>query len=591
MLTKRDLSSRARSGLRLAWPWIAGFAAFLWVLLRSGANPKRLIYPCQRAAFPIAAGWVLAVLAFFAGNLLVRRFAKLAGVGVLAAGIVWFVGAVPRQGRADERFGRSLPVWEVEDPVSTVFIMDNIPPTAGSLAGGGASVPDEYLVDPAIDTLLMMMETQDIVLHKTEEDTSGIVGADDVVIIKGNFQWTSRNTTSTDRIKGLIWQILQHPDGFAGEIIVCDNTQQIGTGINHSDNNSEDPDQSIIDVVSTFFAKGYPVYSLDWRFIWDTVAEEYSTGDYKDGYIYETDTKISYPKFRSPSGEHCISLRYGLWDSLSTSYDLSRLCIIDFPVLKAHASAGSTIGIKNWIGTLTTAYANERYGGSSAMHTTYFWGTYALVARVMAVTFPRLTIVDAAWTTTYGPNNLNWLEETEMLAVSTDPAAVSWYTAKFMLTPIARYPYHTNPDQIGGAYHTCIERWTTFLRDSAGFPCTRDSLEMSVYDRSVLYSTGVDGGTSAVASDVDILHSYPNPFTAATTVPVTLARGQPVRLAVYDVAGREVRLVSDGFRGRGEHEIEWDGLDGSGEPLPSGVYFIRAEGARCVRSQKIVLLR
>ena len=100
-----------------------------------------------------------------------------------------------------------LPTWEVNDPVSKVFVMDEIPPTAGSLAAGDSTVPNEYLVDPAIDTLLLMMETQDIYLHQTAAQPSGIVGSDDIVIIKGNFQWNFRNTTSTDRIKGLIWQI------------------------------------------------------------------------------------------------------------------------------------------------------------------------------------------------------------------------------------------------------------------------------------------------------------------------------------------------------------------------------------------------
>jgi len=77
------------------------------------------------------------------------------------------------------------------------------------------------------------------------------VGSDNLDIIKGTFQWNSRNPTSTDRVKGLIWHILNPPDGFSGEILVCDNTQQIGTGINENDNNSEDPLQSIPDVVST----------------------------------------------------------------------------------------------------------------------------------------------------------------------------------------------------------------------------------------------------------------------------------------------------------------------------------------------------
>lgn len=403
--------------------------------------------------------------------------------------------------------------------------MDSIPRTSGSLAAGNASVPDSCLPDPAIDTLLMMMAKKGILLHKTITHPNGIVGADNVVIIKGNFQWTSRNTTSTDRIKGLIWQILNHPDGFTGEILVCDNTQDIGTGINQRDNNSEDTAQSIPDVVNTFFAKGYPVYYLDWNYIWDDIANEYSTGDYNNGYVYESSTKISYPKFRSPSGNYYISLRYGLWDSLSQVYDSSRLCIIDFPVLKAHSMAGATIAVKNWIGMLTTAYSSERYGGSSPMHYTYFFGTYALVARVMAVTFPKLSIVDAAWTTTYGPSNLTWIQNTKMLLASTDPVAVSWYAAKFILTPIARYPDQTNPDLPGGSYSTKLINWTTYLHDVAGFPCTKDSSEISVYDRRILGSDYIHGDVNGDGlinlGDVVYLISYqykggppPNPLLA-----------------------------------------------------------------------------
>jgi hypothetical protein len=518
-------SPRVRFKIGHWWGWIAGLLAFIWVLLRSGTNPKRLTYPCQRAAMPIATNWLLAVTAFFAGSLFLRRFAKFCGMAILIVGVIWFVGALPEFTRSEVKSPKSLPVWEVPDPISTVFVMDSVPHTSGSLAAGNASVPDSCLPDFAIDTLLMMMAKKDIFLHKTGTHPNGMVGADNVVIIKGNFQWTSRNTTSTDRVKGLIWQILSHPDGFTGEILVCDNTQDIGTGINENDNNSEDPLQSIPDVVNTFHAKGYPVYYLDWNYIWDDVAGEYSAGDYNNGYVYESSTKISYPKFRSPSGNYYISLRYGIWDSLSQVYDSPRLCIIDFPVLKAHSMAGATIAVKNWIGMLTTAYSSERYGGSSPMHYTYFFGTYALVAKVMAVTFPRLSIVDAAWTTTYGPSNLTWIQNTKVLAASTDPAAVSWYTAKFILTPIARYPDQTNPDLPGGLYNVKLNNWTTFLHDSAGFACTKDSAEISVYDRRVLSGEYIHGDANGNGSidlgDVVYLITYlykggpvPLPFEA-----------------------------------------------------------------------------
>ena len=472
--------------LRQCWFWLVGFALFLWVLFRSGVNPKRLTYPCQRVAVPIAVNWLLAVVAFFCGSLLLRRFLKLSCVAIAIVGAVWFVGALPELSRSDVRSVASLPVWEVGAPASKVFVMDSIPTTTGSLAAGNASVPDAHLPDPAIDTLLAVMETRGIFLHQTALHPSGVVGADNVVIIKGNFQWPYRNTTNTDRIKGLIWQVLQHPNGFSGEIIVCDNTQEFGTLIGHNDNNSEDTAQSIIDVVNTFNAKGYPVYLEDWSFLWSEVVSEYSQGDYNDGYTYEPATKISYPKFRSPSGNHYISLRYGIWNPASPAYDASRLCIISFPVLKGHAWAGATIAVKNWVGVLTTAYKNERYAGHGPMHDVYFVGSYALVARVMAVTLPRLSIVDATWTATSGPDDRNVWVNTKMLLASADPVAVSWYAAKFILTPIASHPDQTNPDLPGSAYSSCLGSWTTYLVGVAGLPCTRDSANMSVYDRTAL---------------------------------------------------------------------------------------------------------
>jgi hypothetical protein len=470
----------------------------------------------------------------------------------------------------------SLPVWEVGDPISTVFVMDSIPPTAGSLAAGDSTVPNAYLVDPAVDTLLLMMETKDIFLHQTVSHPSGIVGSDNIVIIKGNFQWTSRNTTSTDRIKGVIWQILQHPDGFTGEIIICDNTQNFGTGINHNDNNSEDPEQSIVDVVNTFVAKGYPVSYRDWKNVWDVVVEEYSAGDYSDGFVYESTSKISYPKFTSPSGNYNISLRYGIWDSTSLAYDLDRLCIIDFPVLKAHSMAGATIAVKNWIGVLTTAYKDTRYGGSGSMHNNYFFGQYALVAKVMEVTFPKLTIVDAAWTSTLRQDDLINLVNTNMLLGSTDPCAVSWYGAKFILTPIAVKPYHTDPDRPGSGYKNNLDAWTNCLLDS-GFVITKDSLEISVYDRDVLNPTSViENIKTQSPKNFQLNQNYPNPFNSQTIITFELLQSANLQLRIYDTNGSLVKsLIKGETRDAGSYEIKWDGTNDQGQILSSGVYFYK----------------
>lgn len=393
---------------------------------------------------------------------------------------------------------QTLPTWEVNNPISKVFVMDEIPPTAGSLAAGDSTVPNEYLDDPAINNLLLLMETQGTYLYKTTSQPNGIVGSDDIVIIKGSFQWDFRNTTSTDRIKGLIWQILQHPDGFTGEILVGDNTQWAPIG--EDDNNSEDPNQCILDVINTFYSKGYPVYLFKWADIMYNVVTEYSDGDYNDGYPYDPNSKISYPKFQSPSGNHYISLKYGIWDSTAQTYNHDRLCIVDFPVLKAHGWTGATLAIKNWIGVLTVAYQEERYGGGDSMHFNYMFSEFALPAKVMQVTFPKLTIIDAAWTNperNYG----NIAIQLNMLLGSTDPFAASWYAAKYMLTPVAYYPEKTNPDLNGGygSYGTCLRNWINCMHDS-GFAVTIDSSEISVYNLSDIpveltsFSADVDNG-------------------------------------------------------------------------------------------------
>ncbi|MEM1044169.1 MAG: T9SS type A sorting domain-containing protein, partial [Bacteroidota bacterium] len=64
---------------------------------------------------------------------------------------------------------------------------------------------------------------------------------------------------------------------------------------------------------------------------------------------------------------------------------------------------------------------------------------------------------------------------------------------------------------------------------------------------------------------------YPNPAAGSATVPVVLAERAAVRVAVFDVLGREVAVLHDGFAEAGTHRFAFDAAD-----LPSGVYLVRA---------------
>jgi hypothetical protein len=161
-------------------------------MLRSGSNPKRLTYPCQQAAMPLAASWLLAVAAFAGGSVFVRRFAKFSSVVIALAGALWIVGTAPEKTSAGAQSVQALPRWESPNSLSSVFVLDTIARITGSLARGDASVPDAFLPDLAMNELVEMLAAKGIFLHNTDMHPNGIVHANDVVIIKGNFQWTGR---------------------------------------------------------------------------------------------------------------------------------------------------------------------------------------------------------------------------------------------------------------------------------------------------------------------------------------------------------------------------------------------------------------
>ncbi len=65
----------------------------------------------------------------------------------------------------------------------------------------------------------------------------------------------------------------------------------------------------------------------------------------------------------------------------------------------------------------------------------------------------------------------------------------------------------------------------------------------------------------------------PNPFTRGTSIRFNLPSAIPVRLVVYDVAGRRVATLHDGQLPAGLHTLRWDGADTAHTPVASGVYW------------------
>jgi hypothetical protein len=81
------------------------------------------------------------------------------------------------------------------------------------------------------------------------------------------------------------------------------------------------------------------------------------------------------------------------------------------------------------------------------------------------------------------------------------------------------------------------------------------------------------------------------PCYGRTPILLHLPHPAHVSLGVYDLLGRRVRMLQDGFLPGGSHRIAWDGLTGGGSRAAAGVYACSARAAHESASTRLVLLR
>jgi hypothetical protein len=90
-----------------------------------------------------------------------------------------------------------------------------------------------------------------------------------------------------------------------------------------------------------------------------------------------------------------------------------------------------------------------------------------------------------------------------------------------------------------------------------------------------------------------VLHkNTPNPFNPTTTIGYEVPPGGgTVRLSVFNVLGRRIATLFDGYRPEGSYEARWDGRNSSGNAVGSGIYFYRLDAPGFTASRKMVLLK
>ncbi len=488
--------------------WALGFLAVvsaIWFMLRTGRKPTRIVYPCQKVAVENIKIFHLALLASPPAIIIsLRKFkSSLAPMLIISTLFVSSVFLV------NEPFNLSFEtLFEdrtrvplilspqnslVSDPSNLFFIQD---------ASG-----NEGNMDIAISSLIELMENQGLYFYKNASQTSGLIGTNDVVILKVNCQWPYHGGTNTDLVKSVINAIVTHPDGFAGEVVIADNGQGLGT-MNHGQSNSFHHDQSNTEVADMFDT--YCVSTVLWDTIRSNTVDDFNDGDFTNGYVRNTtwisDTQIfvSYPKFTTNYGTY-ISFKKGIWNN-TTGFDSERLKVINMPVLKSHTNYGVTGCIKHYMG-VPQGYAVPSID-LYIPHEHFSIAQGGMATLMVETRAPILNILDMIWinanplesSSICGPSSLySYSSFTDIIGSSQDPVALDYWASKNVLIPTARRDYEAysslDPDyapmsqpysggQMDESFHNYLRRSMDVLVN-AGLQATMNQTEMNVYVKSL----------------------------------------------------------------------------------------------------------
>ena len=99
-----------------------------------------------------------------------------------------------------------------------------------------------------------------------------------------------------------------------------------------------------------------------------------------------------------------------------------------------------------------------------------------------------------------------------------------------------------------------------------------------------------------IPAETELLRNYPNPFNPETWIPYRLAEDAFVTLTIYDLSGRVVRTLDVGHRIAAVYEsrskaIHWDGRNGLGERVASGIYFYTLTAEDFSITRRMVILK
>ena len=111
----------------------------------------------------------------------------------------------------------------------------------------------------------------------------------------------------------------------------------------------------------------------------------------------------------------------------------------------------------------------------------------------------------------------------------------------------------------------------------------------------MMYYTAYDVVSTTLENNMplefEVYPAYPNPFNPVTTIGYYLPNEGSVNIAIYDMMGREIKVLQSGIQTPGHSKVQWNATNNKGQPVSAGVYLYQINIDGTMDTKKMVLLK
>jgi hypothetical protein len=112
-----------------------------------------------------------------------------------------------------------------------------------------------------------------------------------------------------------------------------------------------------------------------------------------------------------------------------------------------------------------------------------------------------------------------------------------------------------------------------------------------IFSKNRAEVVSVDERPPARVEGVSLAQSTPNPSSSETTIAYSIEEAGPVKLTIFDAAGRLVRELRRGHPAPGDYSYQWNLRDSDGRRVASGTYFYQIETTHATQARKLVVVK